>query len=117
MNVKKDDRTCFAYVNEKIVEIDLWHKRISHVNLQKLKSMQLNELVFGLPHFKNKEMHYVCETCQFGKNSRSPFKKERFMSSHVLQLVHVDVWGPSKEPSHGGSKYYVTFIDDYSRKV
>ena len=52
MDITKDDRTCFAHGNEKIVEIDLWHKRIGHVNLQKLKSMQLNEFVFGLPHLK-----------------------------------------------------------------
>ena len=84
MDVKKDDRTCFACGNEKIAEIDLWHKRIGHVNLQKLKSMQLNELVFGLPQFKNKEMHYVCESCQFGKQDRVPFTKEKFMSSPVL---------------------------------
>ena len=57
--------------------------------------------MFGLPHFKNNEMHYVFEACPFGKHA----KKERFMSSHVLQLIHTDVWGSSKEVSHGGSKY------------
>ena len=48
MDIKKDDRTYFAHGNEKIVEIDLWHKRFGHVNLQKLKSMWLNELMFRL---------------------------------------------------------------------
>ena len=32
-------------------------------------------------------------------------------------MVHTDVWGPSPVSSLGGSRFYVTFIDDFSRKV
>ncbi len=35
----------------------------------------------------------------------------------ILDYVHSDVWGPTRELSLGGSVYYVTFIDDFSRKV
>ena len=34
-----------------------------------------------------------------------------------LELVHTDLWGPSLVASLGGSRYYITFIDDLSRKV
>ena len=34
-----------------------------------------------------------------------------------LELVHTDLWGPSPVASFGGSRYYITFIDDLSRKV
>ena len=34
-----------------------------------------------------------------------------------LELVHTDVWGPSQVSSHGGSNYYVTFIDDATKKT
>ncbi|RVW20652.1 Retrovirus-related Pol polyprotein from transposon TNT 1-94 [Vitis vinifera] len=34
-----------------------------------------------------------------------------------LELVHTDLWGPSPVASLGGSRYYITFIDDSSRKV
>ena len=34
-----------------------------------------------------------------------------------LELVHTDLWGPSSVASLGGSRYYITFIDDSSRKV
>ena len=34
-----------------------------------------------------------------------------------LELVHTDVWGPASVESIGNSRYYVTFIDDSTRKV
>ena len=35
----------------------------------------------------------------------------------ILDYVHSDVWGPTGELSLGGSQYFVTFTDDFSRKV
>ena len=32
-----------------------------------------------------------------------------------FDLVHSDVWGPCPTISHKGFKYFVTFIDDFSR--
>ena len=34
-----------------------------------------------------------------------------------MDYVHNDVWGPTKTASLGGKHYFVTFVDDYSRKV
>ena len=34
-----------------------------------------------------------------------------------LEMVHIDVWGPYPVSLLGGSRFYVTFIDDFSRKV
>ena len=39
------------------------------------------------------------------------------VSKDVLDVVHTDVWGPAKTTSMGGSKFYVTFTDDHTRKV
>ena len=36
-------------------------------------------------------------------------------SSEKLQLVHSDVCGPMPTESLGGHRYFVTFIDDYTR--
>jgi hypothetical protein len=35
----------------------------------------------------------------------------------ILELVHSDVFGPITIPSLGGSMYYISFIDDFSRKT
>ena len=34
-----------------------------------------------------------------------------------MDYIHSDIWGPSQVPSHGGARYFISFIDDFSRKV
>jgi hypothetical protein len=118
MEVKSSNhQICLTNDNKHIAEINLCYTGIGHVNLQKLKDMLSSNLVIVLPLFREGNMHNVCEACQFGKQARLPFKKESFKSSYALQLIHSDIWGPTKEASIGGNKYYVTFIDDYTRKT
>ena len=38
-------------------------------------------------------------------------------SKKILNYIHSDVWGPAPTKSHGGARYFVTFMDDYSRKL
>ena len=38
-------------------------------------------------------------------------------ATQLLELIHSDVNGPMRTTSHGGAKYFVTFIDDFSRKT
>ena len=45
------------------------------------------------------------------------FKAGREPKTKKLELVHTDVWGPLTVTSLEGSNYYVTFIDNSSRKV
>ena len=79
--------------------------------------MQSKELVTGLPVFKVVEMQKICEACQFGKQAKGVFPHDKHVSKNVLHLVHSDVWGLAKTASMGGCWFYVTFIDDHTRKV
>ena len=38
-------------------------------------------------------------------------------SKDVLEYVHSDLWGLARVSTHGGNKYFLSLIDDYSRKV
>jgi len=59
-----------------------------------------------------------CEHYIFGKQKKVSFSKTSKTSKvERLQLVHTNVWGPTLVKSLGGSQYYVTFIDDSTRKV
>jgi hypothetical protein len=57
-----------------------------------------------------------CESCQLGKHTRSQFpNRVNKRVSSPFALVHSDVWGPSRTTSTLDYKYFVTFIDDFSR--
>jgi hypothetical protein len=67
----------FAQGARVVADMDIWHKRIGHVNEQRLKSMQSSKIVTGLPKFKVDGMHKICETCQFGNKQRMCFRMTR----------------------------------------
>ena len=57
-----------------------------------------------------------CESYQLGKHVRVLFPKRLdSRTKSLFELVHTDVWGPSRSTSTLGFRYRVTFIDDYSR--
>ena len=73
------------------------------------------ELATGISLPKHQNLSF-CEGCVAGKLKQAPFKPVgEIRSKRKLQIVHSDVCGPMSTDSIGGSKYFVTFIDDYSR--
>jgi hypothetical protein len=56
-----------------------------------------------------------CDACQAGKSKHLPFHLSSRISTHVLELVHCDIWGSSPTVTTSGYRYYIIFIDDYSR--
>jgi len=99
-------------------DIGIWHKQVGHVSLQRLKLMDKQNLVRDFPKFGTKEvMSKVCEVCQLGKQVRHPLPAQTtHVSFKPLKMIHLDVW-TTKIESIGGYKYYVSFIDDHTRKV
>ena len=58
----------------------------------------------------------MCESCQLGKHHRSSYSsRDDIPSSPPFDLLHCDVWGPSRTPSISGHRYYIVFVDDYTR--
>jgi hypothetical protein len=92
---------------------ELWHRRLAHINYKALP--YVSKAVTGLPEFKV-DHEGVCNGCAQGKNIKNPFPK-RDNKEGVLELIHSDVCGPMPSTSISGYVYYVSFIDDYSRKT
>ena len=85
----------------------IFHNRLGHSSLSKLQKIVLR--VFTISTLN-------CESCQLEKMSRTSFSKRvNNRTTSPFELVHNDVWGPCHVPSVFGFRYFVTFIDDYSR--
>jgi transposase InsO family protein len=90
---------------------------MAHLNAGQMKIMASKELITGTDIPGTGKLSF-CEACAEGKAHRAPFKPVgEIKSTRRLELVHSDVAGPMKTESFGGAKYFVTFIDDYSRCV
>ncbi|MCO5611555.1 hypothetical protein L7F22_065808 [Adiantum nelumboides] len=114
VNIPEVNAVMFAHGSGAVTDTQIWHKRIGHANVQRLKTMQSQELVTGLPVFKVDVMQKVCEACQFGRQAKASFLHDKNVSKNVLELVHSNVWDPAKTASMGGCRFYVTFIDDHT---
>ena len=89
--------------------IDLWHKRIGHVNYQRLQDLKSKQVVFGLPKFSGRKSQ-ICEAYQLGKQHRLSFPNESNQSKNKLDLIHSDVWGSAQNVSPWLFTYpYLTF--------
>jgi hypothetical protein len=96
------------------VDTTLWHHRIEHMSE---KGMQILHKRNFLPDLKQIDLDF-CEHCVYGKQKRVRFLRVgEEKKNERLDLVHIDVWGPTQVSSLGGSRYYVTFIDDATRKT
>jgi len=93
----------------------LWHRRLAHIHMHHLSRIASKELVVGLPKPKF-ERYKLCEACQKGKQTKSTFKPLNVIStSKPLELLHMDLFGPSRTMSLGGNYYDLVIVDDYSR--
>ncbi|KAG8202129.1 hypothetical protein JTE90_010490 [Oedothorax gibbosus] len=73
-------------------------------------------MVRGLTFRNNNDYLKGCKISIQNKQNATPYlKKSKFVSKEILDLVHSDPCGPMKIPSLGGSRYFVTFINDKSR--
>jgi len=93
---------------------ELWKRRMGHLHhgaLRILKEMITSVIELGMKHDD------VCNECVLGKYSKVAFPRSDNKSDSVLQLIHSDIFGPMSIRSLRGYKYFITFIDDHSRKT
>lgn len=89
----------------------LCHRRFGHASFDYMKFLKGTVKDFAVPNNK------VCVTCIRGKQTRLPFKHEGNRASQLLELIHSDVCGPFSVNSFSGKRFFVTFVDDFSRKL
>ncbi|GJZ62231.1 putative ribonuclease H-like domain-containing protein [Tanacetum coccineum] len=96
-------------------ESNKWHRRLGHVNFKNLNKLVKGNLVRGLPSkiFQN---DHTCVACQKGKQHKASCKAKAVSSiSHTLQLLHMDLFGPTSVRSLNHKTYCLVITDDFSR--
>lgn len=92
----------------------LWHSRLGHISK---KNFDILIKEGYIPKAEAGEMGF-CEDCVLGKSHKQSFPTAKHTTKNILEYVHSDLWGsPSNSESLGGCKYFISFINDFSKKV
>ncbi|GJV21529.1 ribonuclease H-like domain-containing protein [Tanacetum coccineum] len=104
-----------GYITATIDESNKWLRRLGHVNFKNLNKLVKGNLVRGLPSkiFQN---DHTCVACQKGKQHKASGKAKSVSSiSQPLQLLHMDLFGPTFVRSLNHKTYCLVITDDFSR--
>ncbi|GKA40987.1 retrovirus-related pol polyprotein from transposon TNT 1-94 [Tanacetum coccineum] len=100
-------------IQEKESLAQVWHKCLGHISEAGLHELEKRE-VLGNKGLGKLEF---CENCVLGKSTRVSFGRGQHMTKGVIDYVHADLWGPSRVESMSGCRYFLSIVDDYSRRV
>ncbi|KAL6328217.1 hypothetical protein AAG906_034360 [Vitis piasezkii] len=87
----------------------LWHKRLRHISKERVERL----ISSGILPRLNSDDFEICVDCVKGKLIKTK-KKGASRSQNLLEIVHTDISGPYST-TLCGNKYFITFIDDFSR--
>ena len=99
----------FSYVAN--TSYELWHNRLGHISSGRMNIMKKRNLISFTPP---KEGNSLCESCLYGKFTRSPFPPSLNKAANPLELIHADICGPLEVESLSKCRYILTIVDDCS---
>ncbi|PKU67006.1 Retrovirus-related Pol polyprotein from transposon TNT 1-94 [Dendrobium catenatum] len=91
-------------------DANIWHQRLGHPHERSMKT-----IANRTAHFSINKFSVSCSSCKESKSHKLVFEKSLNNTNAILDLVHSDVWGPAPVTSNQGFRYYVLFVDDFSR--
>ena len=88
------------------------------MNFDKLIKIIKNKRVRGISSLRKPDMG-MCKNYQIGKMGKTSFKSKNYHYEEVLELelVHTDLCGPFGIESYSGDKYFILFVNYYSRMM
>ncbi|KAK1424178.1 hypothetical protein QVD17_19498 [Tagetes erecta] len=96
-------------------ESQLWHRRLGHSNFRNMNRLVTGNHAVGIPSKKFSTTD-LCPACFKGKQHRMSFKSKLENSiSKPLQMLHMDLFGPTNVQSIGKKSYCFVIIDDFTR--
>jgi hypothetical protein len=101
-----------AYAASSMFTFAQWHHHLGHLCGSRLSALLRRGLLGSV---LGRESLDHCQGCRLGKQVQLSYFSSELVSQYPFDLVHSDVWGPSPFVSMSGHKYYIIFIDDFSR--
>ena len=93
----------------------LWHQRMGHVSYKHLSIVSKHKSVLGIPKL-SKVNNVMCGPCQLGKQTIAKHPStQTSTTSRSLELLHLDLMGPTRTESLGGKRYIIVLVDDFTR--
>lgn len=106
-----DSQNYVSLLASKGESMQLLHNRFGHPSKYVLQT-----IMKSLPlHSTDSQSLEFCDACQCGKLHQFHFPVTDIKSKYPLQLLYADLWGPTSVPSMDGYKYYISFVDDFTR--
>ncbi|CAI7865750.1 unnamed protein product, partial [Closterium sp. NIES-53] len=96
----------------------VWHHRLEHPSVQRLRGMHSRYLVSGLPRVLPPlppSPAPPCLPCVEGRQRAAPHSSSFSPTETPLQTLHLDVWGPARVRGQGHERYFLLVVDDYTR--
>ncbi|CAI7857666.1 unnamed protein product [Closterium sp. NIES-53] len=96
----------------------LWHHRLCHPSLPRLRGMHSRFLVSGLPRSLpplQPSPARPCLPCVEGRQRAAPHSSSFPLTTAPLQTLHMDVLGPARVSGQGHERYFLLVVDDYTR--
>ena len=103
-----------AMFHDTVEPSELWHRRLAHVHYTVLPIASKD--IEGIPKIQAKD-DGVCKGCAKGKNTKKTIPSSESKAKGILEIIHSNVCGPMSSSSLRGYAYYLSFIDDFSRKT
>lgn len=89
--------------------VKLWHMRLGHLPFPQLKiikpSCSISECMNSI----------ICQICPAARQCRKSFPHSSIKTSAVLEMLHIDIWGPYKSKTYTHCNSFLTIVDDFSR--
>ena len=89
--------------------ISIQHARLGHFSFTKLLKSGL------LSNYVSYESIKYCLVCFKAMQDRLSFPQSQIHSTHIFELIHVDLWRPFRVQTYNGYKYFLIVVDEYSR--
>lgn len=88
------------------------HNKLGHPSLYVLRNILSSHSLFV-----SSKKSFICNSCSCNKAHKLPFSISSLSSSRPLELVHSNVWGLAPLESIYRFRFYVIFIDHFTKFI